>query len=456
MEITLTNIPLNTTPEVDQVAYMAWKIQGDPDSSYNPLPDAIIDPTGAIIDPDPYVFVTGTTTENIVVRAINACDEENVITAVFDGLVEPIWIGGAYVCEQDDPIILEDTFAGFSSPQTLYWDNTLGRFYVVDLDDVGGNLYWFDPDTFTGFGDQTYVPGSAVPGQFVNAHDFDPVQRKIFFAGDGTSGVYVHNIATGVTSHIPDGGTNGAFARLLCRLLNGKLYVSNKFDSTITIINPVTQVVESVLPVGSIPGNSGNPYFNNSYQMYGVNGEIWVCAGGFRATNGNIARYSTDLSTFLGELTVPSVASPGGAWPGYWQTQYYDAPKQRFYLSDTGSRLNTVFDVVALSVETQTPINNNEGKAFGLIAWVFNTLTSQLYANQSSQDTPAGAVTNKFYIQDRDTYQYLSMFTAQSVSGLSLKGGTGEFWAAAPGLVGWAPGPPPGWNTDGQIFKYTL
>src|SRR5688572_20576032 len=300
MKITLTNILLGTIPIGNQTVHLAWKIEGQPDSSYNALPDATVDPTGQIIFPFPYEFVTGTLEEDIRVRAINACNEAFVITALFDGLNPPIWIEDTYICEQDNPVTLVTNLSNFSSPMLLMWDNPSSRYYVVDADNVSGNIWWFNPSIMSGPADQNFVVGSIAPGGQIQAADVSESLRKIFMAGPSTNGVIIYDIAANSFTTV-GGGANGAFARLLCKLVGNILYLSNSIDGTLTLIDATTNAVISTIAVGSIPGNTSNQYFNSSYTLHSVSGEVWVCAGTARNINGNIARYNSTLTTFLGE-----------------------------------------------------------------------------------------------------------------------------------------------------------
>lgn len=401
----------------------------------------------------------GTTYDIRVSSQCNSGRSKYVYTTAFDPLSPTFaWVEDTYTCEQDDPFTIGDTYTGFSSPLSLYWDDIQQRFYAVDQDDINGNLWYFDPTTFTGFGDQTYVPGSIAPGaeNIIQTSAHSPSLRKIYMAGPNTTGVMVYNIATGIMGTVNDGSTDGANARLFTRIMNGTLYVANRLDNTITLINPTTDtVIGTPIDVTTLPGNTGNKYFNSSYYIHPVNGELWVCAAYQRQTSGDIGRYSSDLTTFLGEITIPgAVATSGGVWlSGFWQGHFLDEAKSRFYLADAGSYTNTVIDTISNTVVDQVPVTNMEGRLYPIINWSLNDLTGQLYANKQSMDNPNGVgAINKFYIQDRDTYQYEGMYLNQLTNGLVLRPASNEFWAVTPGVTR----PTAGWDTDGTIFKYTV
>lgn len=368
-----------------------------------------------------------------------------------------IWVADQTTCEQVTPFMLDLTITTLSSPQGLFYDDTLDRFYAVDLDDVGGNLWYFDPDTFTTAGSRTFVSGSAVPGQYIQSYDHSPTLRKIFLAGPGTSGVYVYNIATDALNLITT-GTNGSFARVFTKFLNGTVYSANSFDDTLVLIDPVTETISSTISVLTIPGNTSNKYFNTSYNMYSVDGEIWVCAGSYRASNGSIARYNSTLTSFIGELTIPGVTIPAtGGWaPGYWQVQFFDEEKNRFYLTDIGSKTITVIDTSVSgspSIVEQIPIINLGTKDYAYVTWDINSVTGEMYANYTAVDGPADSSPQlKFYKTNRTTYQYEALYPNSTTNNLKIRLGTNELWSVNAGVPGWAGGVV--WNTDGQAFKY--
>lgn len=369
-----------------------------------------------------------------------------------------IWIEDTSTCEQETPFMLDVTVATLSSPQGLYYDSTLDRFYVVDLDDVNGNLWYFNPDTFSTSAGRNYISGSAVPGQYVQSHDHSESLRKIFFAGPSTSGVYVYDIDLNNLNLI-NTGSNGSFSRVFTKFLNGDVYSSNAVDDTLTIIDPTTETVSSVINVSTIPGNTGNKYFNTSYNMLSVNGELWVCAAAYRALSGNIARYDATLTSFLGEIVIPFAATPttGGGWAGgFWQSQFFDAAENRFYLTDVGSKRITIIDTSvpgSPSIVEQVHITNLQGKNYAFVSWDLNSTTGDFYATKTAVNNPSdGSPIYKFYKTNRTTYQYEAMYVDATANGLKVRSGTNELWSANAGVPGWAG--VAGWNTDGQVFKY--
>lgn len=366
-----------------------------------------------------------------------------------------VWIEDTFTCEQDEPLTLEDTYTGFSSPQGLFFDETLQRYYVVDADDSTANVWWFDPATMTGTASRNYVSGTAVTGGLVQSWDFVPSLRKIYMAGPNTGGVVVHNIGTGATATIPT-GTNGAFQRLLTKYVNGIVYSSNAADATLVLINPNTDTITSTVNVNTIPGNTSNQYFNNAYTLNAVNGEIWVCAAS-RASSGNIARYNSTLTTLLGTITITGASTiSGGTWGGrYWQTVFFDEDNNKFYLHDIGSNTTTIIDTTTNTIDTQITVDNLQGKTHVNIGWNINPLTDQMYANRSNLNDPSdGSQIQRFYIADRVNYAFESMYLNQSTAALTFRTGTNEFWAVNPGLFQWSV-PNTGYATDGEVFKYT-
>jgi hypothetical protein len=87
MKITLTNIALLSVPDINQVIHLFWKKEGETDGAYRTLPDATVNPSGVILSPSPYQFNTeGTLDTNIVVKAVNDCDDSFTIIEIFPGL----------------------------------------------------------------------------------------------------------------------------------------------------------------------------------------------------------------------------------------------------------------------------------------------------------------------------------------------------------------------------------
>lgn len=365
-----------------------------------------------------------------------------------------VWIEDTFTCEQTDPLTLADTYTGFSSPQGMYWDETLQRMYIIDADDVNGNLYWLDPVSFTGFGDQNYIAGSSVPGDLVQSFDSSTSLRKIFLAGPSTGGVIAYDVAANTFTPITT-GTDGPFARTFCRLVGGTLYLSNQIDAELALINPATNAIISVVDVTTIPGNTSNQYFNNAYTITAVNGELWVCAAS-RATSGNIARYNSTLTSFLGSITITGASTiSGGTWGGrYWQTVFFDQANDKFYLHDIGSNTTTIIDTTTNTIDSQTVITNLQGKTHVNIGWNINPLTDQMFANRQNLNDPSdGSQILRFYEVDRATSNFKSMYLDQTTAGLTFRTGSNQFWAVAPGLFEWSV-PNTGYATDGEIFKY--
>lgn len=87
MHIVIASILPLSPIAVNAVYHMSWKITGEPDSAYRPLPDATTDTTGTIIIPTPYAFDTeGTETQDIDVRAIAECNPAYILVQTVPGL----------------------------------------------------------------------------------------------------------------------------------------------------------------------------------------------------------------------------------------------------------------------------------------------------------------------------------------------------------------------------------
>ncbi len=392
---------------------------------------------------------------SVTTNCVNAISSSSFTTAT---PITPIWIRSAYVCEQEATFTQAATVTGLSSPQGLYFDIPTDRFYVVDVDDVGGNLWRFNPSTFTASSGRDYIVGSQVPGQLVQAHDFDRDLRRIYMAGPSTNGLVVYDIAANTFTTVAY-GANGSFPRLLVKILGNLVYCSNQGNNVglgivpnMTVIDKTSLSVISVTNITSIP--SGSTYLSKSFNIYRVGNEIWVCAS-FSRGNGNIARYNLDFTSLIGTITVPYTAVIAAGWPAAdaWQSQFHDEANGKFYVADVGSNKIFVIDTTTRTIVKTINTVNRLGKPFVIVSFSLNELTNELYLTYNCLINSAdGSQKLRFYRIDRPTSDYQIMNVDQSVAGLKNRLGTNEFWSLDQGTVQWSGTPT--WNTDGLAFKY--
>lgn len=363
------------------------------------------------------------------------------------GPVEYIWVEGDYICQQTEPFSLQQTYSGFSSPGWLHYDAPLDRYYVADIDDINGNIYYIDPDAITGYGSRTVV-GTTPTTTYIQNATFDPELRKMWLVGDNTGGAWSLDIPTGVVTTVPF-GTDGAYFRNLVTIFDDIVYCNSKTSgggvSTMVLIDKNTNTVISTLPNSSI--DSGSTYFSQTFAIYLVNGEIWCCAG--PRNNGNIAVYNSTLSN------TPTIITLTGSlgWPtAFWQTQYFDEETDRFYVFDAGSNQYFVIDATSKTIITTKSILNRGGKTNGYYGWVRNPLTGDLYLSGESRNTPNDITPiPKTYKINRNTYEIDYIYPGQKFSSLIHRTGTNELWGVDSKLIYSQGG---SWATDGLILKY--
>lgn len=364
-----------------------------------------------------------------------------------------IWEEDTYQCTQSgNAFTLDDTYTGFSSPQALFYDDTTSRFYVVDSDDVLGNLWYFNPNTITGFGSATHVAGLTSD---VNTWVHDPINRRIIVAGDQTGGAYILNIATNTFTTLVYGTntTAGSGRRAPLALSANFIYAFCSVPNEIYIYNRSTLAAVSTVTKASITNNT--TYLVNGYSVIFVGSEIWVPATA-RANSG-IARYSSDFGSFLGVITLPSALKPVSPWTAgtsfFWQTNYYDEANNRLYIADIGSNKLFTINTSTQAVINTTDIVNRRGKAYAISSFFKNELDGKIYMSCHYVDDLTDNVNNyKLYTIDiNGDYEYV--YPDQSASTLKLRTGTNELWGVNAGRVIWDT-PNTGWGTDGLVLKY--
>lgn len=451
MRITLTQIPLQTLPGDNQTVNLSWKIEGQPDSSYTALPNATVNPAGNIISPNPYTFLTGTTFEDIRVRAINTCNNSTV-TALFDGFAEPIWVEYTFACEQDTASGLVDTYEGFSSPIGMAYDSTTARFFVVDSDDTGGNFFSFNPDTITNYSSVTHIAGSNTD---INTFIVDRINRRIIAAGDGSGGAKVLNMATSTVTDIPYGNNAapGTGRRTPVALSDNFFYAFCSSPNVVRRYNRGALTFVDEINKTTIPSN--NMYLVNGYSVNFIGDEIWV--GATARGNSNIARYSADFLTLIGTISLPGATIPTTGWTAFsafWQTHYYDSENNRYYVSDLGSRNIYVINTITRDIVLQFQITSTRGKNYTSCSFIKNELDGKIYLSVSCINNLGDSTANfKLYKLDPITGEREIVFPNSSGSQLTLRPGTQEQWAVSPGLRSWD-SPNTNWNIDGRILKY--
>lgn len=365
-----------------------------------------------------------------------------------------IWEEDTFQCTQAGAAFsLDNTYTGFSSPQAIFWDDTSQRYYVVDADDALGNLWWFNPNTITGFGSANHIAGLTSD---VNISVHDDTNRRIIVAGDQTGGAYVLDIATNTFTTLPYGvnTTPGSGRRTPMVLSPTQLYCFCSSPNEIYIFNRISLSLTTTVNKTTIP--SSGTYLVNGYSILFVGSEIWVPATA--RANGSIARYDSTFSTLIGTIILPGIATPVSPWTHstsfLWQTNYYDAPNNRLYIADIGSNLIFTINTITRAIINTITITDRRGKAYAITSMFKNELDNKIYFSLHCVDDLTDNANNyKLYTIDvAGNFTYI--FPDESASTLALRAGTNQLWGTNPGRVIWD-SPNTGWDTDGLILKYT-
>lgn len=158
MKITLTNIPLASVPDDNQVFHLFWKKDGEPDGAYRTLPDATVNPSGVILSPSPYQFNTeGTIDTDIYVKAVSDCNEAFTETKLFPGMERccaggyTLSLDGTYCYKNEDVAATPPTDSENSVAKTAIDYSICGSWIYssFNLDGTGpstqiplSNLFW--------------------------------------------------------------------------------------------------------------------------------------------------------------------------------------------------------------------------------------------------------------------------------------------------------------------------
>lgn len=383
------------------------------------------------------------------------------IRYVFFDIIPPdptpvlVWEEDTYQCTQTGSgLTLDDTFTGFSSPGGTMWDNTSGRFYVVDFDDVLGVFWWFDPDTITGFASANHISGSITTD--INTFTFDVTNRRIIAAGDGTGGAKVLDIAAGSVVDLPYGTDTspGTGRRAPIILSSNRIYAFCKSPDIIRTYNRSTLVfIQEILKSG-VPSASTYMPSSEGYHAVAIGSEIWILAASRSASA--VARYDSDFTTLNGTIALPgsNVATGSGFGGRYWMNFYYNQDTNRLFIGDLGSQLLFVINTATNTVVNTVQITNMRGKDYGDFAFSKSEFDGSLYMQVRGVDTLSDGSPNfKLYKIDVVTGELLFIYPDAQASNVSWRAGTNEQWGVAPGLVSW-PSFPPGWDTDGLVLKY--
>ncbi len=150
-------------------------------------------------------------------------------------------IGSVFVVNTTKEALVQ-TFSIGSQPCAMAYDSASDTMYVGDL----SASYVYSVDASTG----AVLSSIPVPS-YVNALTYDPVQGVVF-ATLGISTLAVINTTTNTVSKTLSGVTNNPHG-VIYDPSNGFVYVANKANGSVTVINATTDVVVAWLSAGSSP-----------------------------------------------------------------------------------------------------------------------------------------------------------------------------------------------------------
>lgn len=453
--IVIQSIGFLTQPDSPQTIDIKYRFAGDPDvpASYTQVETNLVVPVTGELDPD--IEITGLTMGNSYVVVItNKCSgQSKTVTIPVEEETTFAWIEDVWVCEEEDLVSLVTTFSGLSSPSRMFYNETNGQMYVVDLDNAAGVIWSFDPLTFTNIiADKTFYMDSTT-SIYDGSIAIDRDRKRIYVAGQSTNGLIAFDTTTNQIEGTVPYGANTAFGRLLVTLQGDNIYCSYTAGATntLTIIDAETLTLTSTTAVATIP--SGTAYLNGGYSLTGVEGNIWAAPAAGR-TGGNIAVYNASLTSLVTTITLSGSVNIGG-WGGgkFWGACFYDQEKDRYYYFDTGSCKLFVINTLTNTVVSTINFNNRAGKDYATASFQLDEPTNTIFLAFNAIDSSSdGSPDQRTYLLDRDTGAIKYILPNLYLGYAELQIGSSFLWAASAGLPIWAGG---AWATDGVITKLT-
>jgi len=365
-----------------------------------------------------------------------------------------LWVVDTYTCAQDQVFTQISQVTGLSSPRYSYYYAPLGRHYVMDQDDIGGVLWWFDPNTFSSASGRNYVSGSDVLQQCYFAVP-DREYKRLYATGyysPGPGGLMVYDIAADNLTIIPY-GSNGSssFSRVTISVEGNNIYCGDRSNGTITIIARDTLTVTSTLNLTSIPAGPGGKKISANARLTAVNGEIWVWEDGeVSGTNNLLLRYDIGLTTFLGSIDTSAYRSTWNT--GYWGAPFFDAEKNIYYGTDVGSANIIAINTTTNTIQKVINIANREGFNNASSVFVRDPVTQDIYIAVQCTNTSPTPNTRRTYKLNRDNINFEHVYPGLYFQQLERVGTTNFLYGTDPGQPRWNGG---SWDIDGIVTKFS-
>ena len=392
--------------------------------------------------------------KNLTDAMANTPDAFDLLCAALSGCITSYaWVPDQTVCQQDGLLSLVANYNNFSSPSKLFYNTGNGLMYLVDIDDVHGNIMWFDPTTFTGYSSVTH---STKVNQVLydNSSVIDPVTKRIYLAGQNTNGLIVYDIATDSILSTIAYGANSPFNRLNIFLINGKIYASSDTGPSISVIDTVTLGPAVTKNVSAL---AGSPVLNGSYSVLGVDNNIWITQSGGSASS-NVYVYDQTLTTLIATISLPGSAIIPTAHAGsnlFWGNSFYDADNDYVYINDIGSSNLYIIKGSTKTIAKTITFNNRQGNNYAQTAISISNTTGAMYVSYSEiNNVGDNSLHVRSYKFDRVNLNFIGLFNGLNTAGLTEEVGTSFLWSVQRNLAYWN-SPNTGWNTDGVITKLT-
>ena len=414
---------------------------------------------------------TTTTTTTLVPTTTTTTSTTSTTTTTEAPLA---WRAATLACETDTQFAIIKQITGISTPENVWYDESLNRVWVADGDNfIKGNVYWFNPATATTEADVTYYTGIKANSLYTSY--IDTVYRRIYFFGTDTdnlnnpngsgviTGLVVYSMDSNTHIQIPY-GSNQAFKRMINFVTTNYIYGNDFNTASFVRFDRATPLNTPLNKTYAATGVAA--YFTRgAQQMIEVGDKIWVAAGpGGNNTLGSIGIFDTDLN-FIRSITLPGVAIVPSTRNGsnyYWQTGFFDADNNLFYVTDFGSNnyyviaVNGTYDNGTVTTRSLTYLLEN--KAMHSAQFSIDPIVGKLYISISIFDQiGVSPIIPKSYEIDRTTGAFKILLNRIGIGNLvSVNDGvnTNSVMGVFGGNVGWGNAYPSTAFSDGTVTIY--
>lgn len=483
--IVLTKLTFQTEPNQSQIVTVKHRLQSEPDDDFSYVIDSVntVVTSNGTFSPE-FIIVNILSDQSYVVRVVTSCgtyydkmfstvpptttttststtsttsttttstttsttSTSSTTTTTTTTIRLKAWIEDSYTCEQEEVFTLQNEITVFSSPSKLLYDSSTGRMYVGDHDDPSGNVFYFNPATFTNSTQITRV--GSLAGVYYTVEK-DEQYKRLYFVGKNSGGLVSFDISTGTSQTVVFGTDGFDYNRIAISIQDNLIYCTDRYNNNVIIIDRASLIVNNTVSVSSIP--SGETYFDD-YFMTRVGNELWISSS-FN-TSPNIAVYDLNLTTLITTIDLATLGCAVETSSKYRGSAYYDKEKNKVYIFDNGSSKLFIIDGTTRNVVFIRDFQNREGKLYGGGNVVNDPITGDLFISFSAYSSVGdNTAIRRMYKVHRDNYSIEVMYPSQQVQQLVLQDGTTNVWGVFAGIRQWDN--VTGYDTDGKILKYT-